>query len=81
MDLFITLYMTLLFFVLTPGVLFTLVKNFNRSAIIFTHAFVFALTYYFTHKYIYVYKKDGFKVVSSRIRRAAKSESKRSFAK
>jgi len=48
----LTLYVALLFFVLTPGVLLRLPPNGGKFAVAAVHAFVFAAVLYFTHKFV-----------------------------
>jgi hypothetical protein len=48
-----SLYMAVLFFLLVPGVLVTLPPGGKKMTVAFTHAVVFALVYYLTHKAVY----------------------------
>jgi hypothetical protein len=43
-------YLALLFFVLTPGVLLSLPKGGSKTSVALTHALVFAVVYHFTNK-------------------------------
>lgn len=53
MDLFVTLYVFILFFVLTPGVLLSLPPGGSKMMVAVVHALVFAIVYYFTHKAVW----------------------------
>ena len=53
MSLLMSLYMAVLFFLLVPGVLVTLPPGGKKMTVAFTHAVVFALVYYLTHKAVY----------------------------
>lgn len=50
MDLFITFYIAILFFVLTPGILLSLPPGGSKMTVAAVHAVVFALLFHFTHK-------------------------------
>jgi hypothetical protein len=50
MHVVMSLYVALLFFVLTPGVLLSLPKGGSKYMVAGTHALVFALLFHFTHK-------------------------------
>jgi hypothetical protein len=45
-----SIYVALLFVILTPGVLITLPPNSSRLTVAVVHGVVFALVYYLTHK-------------------------------
>lgn len=47
------LYAAVLFFLLTPGVLVSLPQGGSRTVVAATHAAVFALVWYFTHKAVW----------------------------
>jgi len=49
MDLFNLIYLALLFFVLTPGVLLSLPPGGSKLVVAAVHALVFAVVYHFTH--------------------------------
>jgi hypothetical protein len=49
MDLFNLIYLALLFFVLTPGVLVSLPPGGSKLVVAAVHALVFAVVYHFTH--------------------------------
>jgi len=49
MDLFHLIYLALLFFVLTPGVLLSLPPKASKLTVAAVHALVFAIVYHFTH--------------------------------
>ena len=53
MHLFMFLFVALLFFVLTPGVLLTLPRKGSKFLVAGTHALVFALVFTFTHKIVW----------------------------
>ena len=46
------LYLAVLFFVLTPGVLVSLPPGGSKLTVAIVHAVVFALVYHFTHKVV-----------------------------
>ena len=52
MNWLMTLYVALLFFVLTPGVVLSLPSGGTRTTKALTHAVVFAVVYYFTNKMV-----------------------------
>ena len=52
-HLYMFLFSTLLFFVLTPGVLLSLPPHSSKYVVALVHALVFALVYHFTHKLIW----------------------------
>jgi hypothetical protein len=62
MNVFVTLYVALLFLVLTPGILLTLPKGGSKLTVAAVHALVFALVYHFTHKAVWrmSLQLDGF---------------------
>jgi len=45
-----SVYVAVLFFVLTPGILLSLPKGGSKHTVAAVHAAVFALVFYFTHK-------------------------------
>ena len=53
MNWFLTFYIALLFFVLTPGILVSLPPGSGKFKVAAFHAVVFALVYHFTHKVVY----------------------------
>ena len=53
MDLIISLYVAILFFILTPSVLLRLPPKGSIVVVAALHAVVFALIYYFTHKIVW----------------------------
>jgi len=61
MTLILTLYTTLLFIIMTPGVLFTLPKI-KKTNVLISHALLFAVIYYFTHNIVLDFSVsiDGF---------------------
>ena len=52
MDLLMSVYVGLLFIVLTPGVLLTLPKGGSKLTVALVHGLVFATIYHFTHMYV-----------------------------
>lgn len=48
-----TIYVAVLFFVLTPGVLLSLPPKSSKLVVAATHAVVFALIWHFTHKIVW----------------------------
>ena len=62
MNLYVTLYVALLFVVLTPGVLLTLPKGGSKIVVAAVHGLVFAVVYHFTNKLVWQLsvKMDGF---------------------
>jgi hypothetical protein len=55
-----TLYLMVLFFVLTPGVLLTLPSKGSVYLVALVHAAVFGIVYKLTHKAVYRYFSEGF---------------------
>jgi hypothetical protein len=53
MNLIITIYIAVLFFVLTPGVLVSLPPKSSKLVVAGFHAVVFALIWHFTHKIVW----------------------------
>jgi uncharacterized membrane protein len=53
MNLVVTLYVALLFFVLTPGVLLSLPKGGSKYTVALIHGVVFAFVFYLTHKLVW----------------------------
>jgi len=49
-----TLYIVLLFFLLTPGVLLSLPPKGNKITVAATHALVFGLVWQVTHKFVWL---------------------------
>ena len=47
---YMSLFIAVLFYVLTPGILLTLPKGGSKMMVAATHAVVFALVFHFTHK-------------------------------
>jgi hypothetical protein len=60
---YMSLFMAVLFFVLTPGVLLRLPVGGSKLQVAATHAVVFALVYHFTHK-MALYGYEGFATAS-----------------
>jgi hypothetical protein len=50
MNVVVTLYVALLFVVLTPGILLTLPKGGSKLVVAAVHGLVFAVVYHFTNK-------------------------------
>jgi len=59
MQLVCSIYVGLLFFVLTPGILLSLPKKGSKYMVAATHALVFAAIYYFTHRMVWM-NLEGF---------------------
>jgi hypothetical protein len=53
MGIVMFVYAFLLFFVLTPGILLSLPPKGSKMVVALTHAFVFALVWYFTSKIVW----------------------------
>jgi len=53
MNLWMLLYIAVLFFVLTPGILLSLPTGGSKSTVAAVHALVFAVIFYFTHKLVW----------------------------
>ena len=53
MSLLVLLYIAILFFVLTPGILLTVPRKGSKYVVAAVHSLVFALVYYFTHKLVW----------------------------
>jgi hypothetical protein len=60
MHLYMTLFVAVLFFVLTPGILVTLPPKGSKVMVALVHALVFALIYSLTHKMVYRFLYEGF---------------------
>jgi len=60
MTLAMLLFIAVLFFVLTPGVLVRLPPNGSKLAVAAVHALVFALVYQLTHKAVWRALYEGF---------------------
>ena len=62
MNFFMAIYMALLFYVLTPGILVTLPPRGGKMIVAATHAIVFSIVYYFTHRFVWMstsYRKES----------------------
>lgn len=53
MNLWTLLYIAVLFFVLTPGILISLPSGGSKITVAAVHALVFALVFHFTHKLVW----------------------------
>jgi len=53
MNWVVSIYIAILFFVLTPGVLLSLPPKGSKMVVAATHAVVFALIFHFTHKLVW----------------------------
>jgi hypothetical protein len=60
MNLVVTIYTVLLFFILTPGVLLRIPKKGSIRVVAMVHAAVFAIVYYLTHKLVWRFS-SGFR--------------------
>ena len=54
------LYVAVLFYVLTPGILVTLPSGASKMTVAATHAVVFAVVWHFTHKMVWRALYEGF---------------------
>ena len=65
----INLYMSLLvgslFYLLSPGILLRFPKNGSKMTVAATHAVIFAILYYFIHNIMWNFVNEGFKDVQS----------------
>jgi hypothetical protein len=50
MNVYASLYLALLFFVLTPGILLSIPPGGSKMVVALTHAVVFAIVYHFTNR-------------------------------
>ena len=50
MNVYASLYLALLFFVLTPGILLSIPPGGSKMVVALTHALVFAIVYHFTNR-------------------------------
>jgi len=55
MNLYMSLYLAVLFVALTPGVLLTLPKGGKKMTVAVVHGLVFAVVWYFTHRMAFRY--------------------------
>jgi hypothetical protein len=53
MNIWMLLYVAVLFFVLTPGILVSLPSGGSKTTVAAVHALVFALVFHFTHKIVW----------------------------
>jgi hypothetical protein len=53
MNIFVTLYSAILFFILTPAVFLRLPPNGSKYTVAAVHAIAFAVIYHFTHKIVW----------------------------
>jgi hypothetical protein len=53
MNLTVTLYAAILFFILSPNVLLRIPSNGSKLVVAAVHALVFALIFHFTHKFVW----------------------------
>ena len=53
MNIFMTIYCAILFFVLSPGVLFRLPKNGSKYVVAGVHAVIFGVVSFFTCKFVW----------------------------
>jgi len=68
MHIYMTLYVGILFYLLTPGILLTIPENGSKYTIAIVHALVFAMVYHLTHKYIWDNLYEKYDMKSSYIR-------------
>jgi pentapeptide MXKDX repeat protein len=60
MNVFMSLYLAVLFVAFTPGVLVTLPKGGSKYTVLAVHAALFTLVWYFTHKTVWRMTLEGF---------------------
>ena len=68
MNFIIALYFSILFFMLTPGIFFTVYKKGSFRLIAFIHSLLFAIIMFFTFDFVNSYfnkKKEGFTIKGS----------------
>ena len=53
MNWFFTIYVAVLFFILTPSILLRLPPKGNKYTVALVHAIVFAIIFHFTHKFVW----------------------------
>ena len=53
MNIFVSLYAALLFVLLTPGILTRLPPTGSKLTVAIVHGLIFAVVYYFTHKFVW----------------------------
>lgn len=53
MNAWMILYIAVLFFVLTPGILLSLPSGGSKTTVAAVHALVFAIVFHFTHKFVW----------------------------
>jgi hypothetical protein len=53
MNIFVSLYITLLFVLLTPGVITRLPASGSKLTVAIVHGLIFAVLYHFTHKFVW----------------------------
>ena len=70
MNLICTLYVALLFVLLTPGVLLRLPPKGSLLTVAIVHGLVFALIYHFTHKIVLQLSMESFSPVVPRVQYA-----------
>ena len=58
MNIYLSIYIALLFVLLTPGVLMSLPPGGSKLVVATTHGLVFALLYCLTHKYVWNATRD-----------------------
>jgi len=69
MNIYMSLYVALLFVLLTPGILLTLPPKGSKLVVAVVHGLVFALVYHLTHKAVWLAtsEKEGFGWLSNAI--------------
>ena len=53
MNIVVAVYMVVLFFVLTPGILLTLPTGASKKVVALTHGLVFVAVWWVTHKFVW----------------------------
>ena len=60
-HLYMFLFSTMLFYILTPGIAFTIPPKSSKNVVALVHAIVYATIWHFTHKFVW-YATEGFEV-------------------
>ena len=60
-HLYMFLFSTMLFYILTPGIAFTIPSKSSKNIVALVHALVYATIWHFTHKFVW-YATEGFEV-------------------
>jgi hypothetical protein len=76
MNLIVTLYSALLFFLLVPGILVSFPPKKSKFVVAGFHAIVFALVWHFTHKLVWQMSLEGFSEDAGQAQEMAKGTAK-----